>query len=325
MDYKKLNNSMEKESIKKYIIKNILFLAIGIVILYIIDYPISIALRPLGQNIVWKNIYENKIDADIVFFGSSRALRTFDAGFIEKATKIKSYNLGITNAKIEISTLCLHEYLKHCTHKPKYAFLEVGYLTMDSTNNFDNHFQLFPYLLFNREGFNFIKNYNGFKEYYLYLPLIRYSGYFKKLANMSMFYKGENPEYGFFPYDWHWNQYVSFTSQDSTRVIPLTKSKKKYLDSFVELCRNNEIELYLIYVPEHKNYPKYYCNKDSIIEYYRNYAQNNDLGFKDFSADTIFNKDTALFYNVEHVNKKGAEKFTKEYFIPYLKEKIKQK
>lgn len=99
---------MARNKINKFITRNILFLAIGIVIFYIIDYPISIALRPQGQYIVWKNIYENKIDADIVFFGSSRALRTIDARYIEKATNIKSYNLGITNAKIEISTLCLH-------------------------------------------------------------------------------------------------------------------------------------------------------------------------------------------------------------------------
>lgn len=63
-------------------------------------------------------------------------------------------------------------------------------------------------------------------------------------------------------------------------------------------------------------------NYKEIVNTYRQWAERDYLPFIDFSNDSIYmnNKDTSNFCNCMHLNSKGADKFTSEMYVPWIKE-----
>jgi hypothetical protein len=88
-----------------------------------------------------------------------------------------------------------------------------------------------------------------------------------------------------------------------------------YLDSIVELCDSRKIELIIVSNPVHKQYLKKIPVK--IMEKYIELTKKYNVNY------TVFDKTTdrypdSLFLNSDHLNEKGAKKFTEE-LIEYLK------
>ncbi|MBP5367660.1 MAG: hypothetical protein J6Z01_04365 [Bacteroidales bacterium] len=91
-----------------------------------------------------------------------------------------------------------------------------------------------------------------------------------------------------------------------------------YLKEFIDICKSNNIKLSFVYAPEYIEASQYVTNRDSFKNFIREIAYKNDIPFADFSQYD-FCKDTTLFCNMRHLNSHGADKFTSEYYVPWIK------
>ncbi len=302
---------------KKFILHSFLFFIFAPFLLSVLDIAISPMLLQRDRLLIWHEIYHQNINCEIAFFGSSRCQQFFDCNITEQDLERACYNFGISNAKIDITCLCLEYYLQQ-NIKPKYITLEVGYLTLLNDTIFNCHYQLSPLMYMNPSIYDYIKKYQGFDIKQVWIPLYRYSGYFGTIVKGAL--ANYHTSNGFVPVNGHWKDMILGARINNDTLLTIDSSRIKFLDRFVDLCAKYNIKLNFVYVPEHTNYKDFYNNKQEIVEYYQEYAKNKGIPFKDFSADTIFNSDTSYFYNIEHVNKYGAAKFTRDYFVPYFKQ-----
>jgi hypothetical protein len=100
-------------------------------------------------------------------------------------------------------------------------------------------------------------------------------------------------------------------SQKPNYEVQLNNESIKLFHEFVLKCIAQNIELILVYTPEYIDGQKYVSNRKKIISIYKQISKENKLLFLDFSGDEICYK-KEFFYNSMHLNKKGAEIFSKK-------------
>ena len=123
---------------RKFLLK-LLYLILPLVALsYPLDYLISNALKEdhgmHGEYEVWNAIYENKIDSDIVIYGSSRAWVQINPEILETYLGKKTYNFGVDGHNFRIQYLRHLEYIKH-NKKPRHIIVSVDAFTLQKRDN----------------------------------------------------------------------------------------------------------------------------------------------------------------------------------------------
>lgn len=304
---------------KKFIKKLVLFCILASIIAYCTDFIFSKLNQPSGYMKGWQDIYANNINADLLVFGSSRAQKSFNPKIIEDLLPISCYNLGLINARMQIDYLRLLEYLRVCSQKPKYVTLEIDFFTFGMQQSLSNHWQLFPYMLFNNNHYHCTNFMTGYNYFDYFVPLVRYSGYSSTIIKNSIledetFYKG------FIPIDTYMTkdiveQQKSFWKEE----IQADSIKINYLYEFINTCKSYGIKLNFVFIPQFQDIEKGLIGYDSISNMIKNIAKINNIPFGDFSKPQ-FNDDTTYFYDMRHLNSRGADKFTSEYYVPWIEE-----
>ena len=304
---------------KKFIIKSLIFIIPSYFFLLLVDIIISTYIQPAGNLHSWQELYSGEIDADLIIFGSSRAQKSFKIKMIEDTLNIKVYNLGLINARMQISYFRLLELLKFSKRKPKYITLEIDYFTIESINNLNKHWQIFPYMLYNENCYKCTKDMEGYKSGYYFFPIVRYSGNFIDLIKNSFEKKPKNYYKGGYTQDTHFDKEWK-EENDTVKITPEIDNKKiEYLLKFIKKCKEENIKLNFIYVPEFFFVNNKITNKELLTKKIKLIAEQKEIPFADYS-NIKNSKDTAYFYDMRHLNSKGADKFTSEYYIPWIKE-----
>ncbi len=303
---------------KKFCIKILLFLVLTYSVSLIIDIGISKIAQPRGEYSSWKDLYDNNINADLLVFGSSRAMNQFNIQIIEDSLNRSAYNLGLSSARIEMSLLRLIEHLRVCSNKPKYVTLEIDWLTIDNEKFLYTPWQIFPYMLFNSNIYTYTHHFKGFNNHFYIIPLARYGKYFFEIFKnrYRTYARNSNVEpKGYVAFKGHWNGNTNI-GEINASIHP---EEIKYLNEFVTVCKSNKIKLNFVYAPEYIEATKIVKNRDVVIDYIKKYADEHSIPFIDFSQEE-FCSDTTFFYNNRHLNSLGADKFTSEYYVPWIKE-----
>lgn len=91
------------------------------------------------------------------------------------------------------------------------------------------------------------------------------------------------------------------------KETPLSSINKKYLDKIIELCSENGVNLTFVRSPQHPN-----CmERDNEIVFQEVYETNfSHIKFYDFNDFPLLEDE---FADEEHLNHKGAEKFSKNF------------
>ena len=241
---------------KEFIKKCLIFLLLSLIIAFIADLIASKFIQPSGYMQGWQDIYSNNINADLLIFGSSRAQKSFNPQIIEDSLHISCYNLGLINARMQIDNLRLLEHLRVCSKKPKYITLEIDFFTFGMQRSLTNHWQLFPYMLFNENYYHCTHFMEGFYLVDYFVPLVRYSGYSNTIINNSI---SEHHKYikGFIPID----NYMTINIVEEQRKIWNVKiqtdsDKLNYLYEFINICKSNGIKINFVYCPQFKDVEK---------------------------------------------------------------------
>ena len=305
---------------RKFITKIALFLMPFFILTYTLDYVISYYLKQTkkapGEFEVWNDIYNSNVNCDIAIYGSSRAWVHIDPKILSDILQLNVYNFGIDGHNFWLQYLRHIEFLKY-NPKPKTIILSVDVFSLQKRSDLYQQEQFLPYMLWNTDIQQYTSSYIGYKKIDYYMPLIRYAGKSSSLKDAFSNFVNNGPakQYRYRGYkgmekEWT-NDLENAKSQKPNYEVQLNNESIKLFHEFVLKCIAQNIELILVYTPEHIDGQKYVSNRKKIISIYKQISKENKLLFLDFSGDEICYK-KEFFYNSMHLNKKGAEIFSKK-------------
>lgn len=314
---------------KKFITKSFLFILPLLILSIFFDYSISYLFKNsnkcYGEMEVMNDIYEGKVNSDILIYGSSRALYHFNPKIIEDSLNKSAYNFGIDGHTFDLQYLRHLEYLKY-NKKPKTIILSVDIGTLTKRKELYNQDQFLPYMLFNKDIKKYTVSYTGYNFLDYEIPFIRYFGKngviktcFSTLINQNKIKKFRNK--GFHANKKRWNDdFEKAKKSISSYKINLDRDNISLFEKFIVECKQNNIELIFIYAPEYYEAQKFIDNKKEVVEIYTDYARKYHILYIDYS-EGIISKNRNLFYNAMHLNDVGADVFTRQLTVDLLKNK----
>lgn len=259
----------------------------------------------------WNDIYHQNIDADVLIMGSSRAYVQFNPAVIDTVLHTNSYNLGM-NGRAADSQMLKYKVFRHCGNKkPKLIIYEVSHGTMQKSNGYER-FQFVPYLhdlylwklCHRQEKFSFAD---------ALLPCWRFLGQ-QKLVFKLLFKSAENnydvPLYkGFRGFNKKWDgKGLRKQSSVSYEKDPVIISQFR---DFLEECRRDSIQVVLVTSPFYIDGTRKMKDSAGMHDMFAKIASDCDVPLLDYTYDEL-SYDTTYFYNTMHLNKKGADIFSKK-------------
>ncbi len=307
---------------KRFIFRLTLFILPVFVVAYGADIILSKNLKKIknykeGEFTVWNDLYDGKINADIVIYGSSRAWLHINSTMMEDSLKINTYNLGINSHNFWLEYF-RHSLLLKYNKKPKLIIHALDMATLDKRVDLFNPDQFLPYMLFNKEMKSVINGYKGYTNADFIIPLLRYYG--KKDAILGVIkyclHPNKNPVKRIKGYEgasdlsWH-NDLDKAKKQMNFYQPKLDTATIRLFEKHLADCKQQGIKILLLYTPEFIDGQMFTKNREEVIAIFRNFGFKYNVPFMDYSNDTM-SYQKKYFFNAEHLNKLGAEIFTKK-------------
>lgn len=304
---------------KKIILKALLFFAILFAVLKSLDVFISTGLKKSQSFffVDWNSIYSGKINADIIVNGNSKAWHHVSPKILDSICNMSSYNLGIDGYDFIMQKAKYDVYLNHNT-SPKVVIHIIGINTLVMRDDLFQKEQFAPYLTD-----TIIKNatskYKGYSFFDYHVPLLRYAGQYKLIPNsvisllgFSDTQKYKNKYKGYEAYNKSWDgTFDTFIAANPNgKSFDINSNSLKLFKNYLETEKQNNTKIFLVYSPTYFESHSYVLNRNEIIKTFQDIAYNTNISFLDYS-NLELTKDKSYFYNSQHLNKKGAELFSK--------------
>ena len=303
---------------KRFIFKLLFFCLLPLPVLYGLQIIIDSGLRksdyPLYSE--WNDIYDGKINADLIVMGSSRAWGQISPTILDEKLKINTYNLGINAWTFPMQNARFQIYLKH-NKKPRYIVHSLDLRMLSKREDLFNYQQFMPYL-YDSDMRAATKDYKGgFGASQYYLPMFKYNGNldvaaagFLSYFNLVQYERTNTKGYEGQNLGWD-NSFEAFKKNfPNGYTLPFEESVAGEFENYLAYCKKNEIKVILVFSPEYIELYPLITNRNEIISLFQSYSKEFDIPFLDYSNHPIcFNK--SLFYNSEHLNIEGSEMFSK--------------
>tara|TARA_B110000902_G_scaffold224418_1_gene261860 strand:- start:266 stop:1219 length:954 start_codon:yes stop_codon:yes gene_type:complete len=306
---------------KKFILKTILFFLPLISISYKLDSILSNRLKrsnshAQGEFPTWNAIFNKELNSEIYVMGSSRAWTQIDPKIIEDSLGLSCYNLGVDGHPFWIQNL-RYILAESKNPSPKMLIQEVDIGTFNMSKELYNPDQFLPYMLWNDTIKQFIEKLEGYSYLDYYIPLLRYyakTDAFKIIIKETLF-TNSNPVKrvnGYQGQTEKWNG-------DFDRAKKNINAYKAFVDSsvfnlfriYLENLKKNDIDVILTYPPEYFEASSFVENKSECIKIFKKLSNEFEFEFINFSDDSI-SYSKQYFINATHLNKKGAELYTRK-------------
>lgn len=261
---------------------------------------------------VWNDLYNGKINSDIVVYGSSRAWRHIDPTMISDSLHIAAYNLGINGHSFK-SQYFRHFLLLKYNMKPKIILQTLDVTTFEKNSDLYNPDQYLPYMLNNKEMK--LMTYNGYPSFDYSIPMARYFGKkeaFIEILKLLLRPSGNKPVRirGYHYNDLTWNNDLLKAQQElGSFEIKSDSAMILLFEKYLKECIQEKLKVVFVYSPEFIEGQKFVSNRSNILTLYYKFSKQYNIPFLDYSNDSMsFHKE--YFYNSGHLNKKGSEIFT---------------
>ncbi len=298
---------------KKHPAKTLLKVLIFFILIYVMDLATGTGLRHLYFSGRVGRYFDltyaiDSTKADIIVIGSSRAKNDYVAQNIEDSLHLSCYNAGYEGS------LFLHQYaVLKCIlrrYHPKIIIWDYWRGLEKNPEDYLELSTLLPYYKSHEDVRPIINLRGPYERYKLISKIYPYNSTVIYTLNKKInFYKNtdkDDSHKGFTPLYGVWKDTVELLDKIVTPIDSVTQAA--YL-SVINFCNYNHIKLFVVIAPHYALY-KSTPNYDSIA---RALAIRNKVQFLDFSKDTTFIKPyNPYFSNRIHLNKKGAEVFTKK-------------
>lgn len=306
---------------KKFLFKISFYLLIVLSICFLGQYFINNGLRNYYDDMYGdrNKIFSGQINADIIILGSSRAKVQVDPRIIESVTGFSCYNFGIMASRVFLEKFIWKAFLNH-NRPPKIVIKNIDYFSLKSEGNIVYKETFLPYL--SEPEAEILKEIDDKIWVEQIIPIYRYRG------NREVVFTGLKSFFGIIsePTLYHYNGYSAVSNKWSEefeeintanmQIIPVAEELKygfDYLKKLINDCITNNIQLVLVHMPMYidLNQPQISEHTDSIFTAINKFVIDNNLEYWDYSKDSLsYNK--KYFYNSLHLNKFGAEIFTKQ-------------
>lgn len=304
---------------------------LGVLIIYVLALMIDVFISKSflrsslfeGELNTWNDIYNKKIDEDLVIYGSSRSYVHLNPIILDKELKLNSYNLGFNGQKIELQKFRHDELISIGSH-PKNVIINLDITSLEKARVF-NPEQFIPLMLYRKSIYDIVGKELEFNYFDLYFPMIRYRKFkYQKVDVLKELYKiyfysnyhNNGRVKGFKGMNYSWKERLykpNFIEVDSLR--------KQDLFLIIEDLQKLNTSVILINSPEYIAQIESQINQNEVIKLYKSISEKYNIPFIDYSNDSM-NYQKNLFYNSNHLNAKGADIFTKklaEDIKPYIK------
>ena len=306
---------------KKFFKKLFYFSLPIILISYPFDYILSYYLSQsneytLGEFEVWNDIYNAEADCDIAIYGSSRAWVHFDPKTLRDSLGLNVYNFGLDGHNFWLQYLRHLEFIKY-NKRPRTIILSIDAFTLQKRKDLYQSDQFLPYMLWNSNIQKYTSSFIGYRFLDYYIPLIRYAGKSTSLEEIiKNIRKDESSirfrQNGYLGMDREWNTDLDKAKEkQNSYQVDIDSNTIQLLEQFIQDCSFNEIELVLVYSPEHIDGQNFITNRDQIIKIFNDFSTKYSLIFLDYSNDSLC-FDKKYYYNATHLNKKGSEIFSRK-------------
>lgn len=313
---------------KKFILSIFIFTLPLLLFAYLMDIFLTKSLRESknGEFGVWNDIYNGNINDDLLINGGSRAWVHFDPQIISDSLHISTYNIGINGHNFGLQYLRYSLLLKY-NEKPKMIIHSVDIMTLNKRPDLFNAEQFLPYMNDDSAVANAISSFEGYSYLDYRVPLLRYSGKWKAVIStlkLAFGPKNYTPDRikGYQGKDMSWNtDFEKAKNEMNEYRVGLDSATIRLFEKYIQECRDNNIRLIFVNPPEYIEGQNFVKNRDDIMTVFRELGSKNNIPFYDYSNDTMsFNK--KYFYNSTHMNKTGAELFTKKLVVDFKRDSI---
>lgn len=262
----------------------------------------------------WNQIYGRKIEADLVVSGSSRAYVHVSPAVLEQVTGLRSFNLGLNGYHFPMQETRLREYLAY-NRLPRVVVQTLETTTFHSRQDLFQYEQFLPH--FDRKNLvKAISGYGGYDPLDRLLPMYRYRGRTDLvLAGLGLWLK-PHPDYdtdrGYRANDWSWDGTFDQFKASNRRGYKVSVEPRvvEMLDAVVADLGQAGIQPVLVFPPEFVEAQKLCINRSEVMGHFKRIASKNAIPFLDYSRHPIA-RDRKLFYNSQHLNRPGAERFSR--------------
>jgi len=273
---------------------------------------------------VWNDLYNGKINSDILIYGSSRAIVHLDPGMICDSLHTTAYNLGVNGHSFR-SQYFRHSLLLKFNKKPKIIIQTLDPTSFVKNSDLYNPDQYLPYML-NNEDMK-LSTYTEYRSLDYKLPVLRYYG--KKEAFIEIIKLLVIPSSnkvlrikGYKPKDLKWNDDLMIAQQKlGSYKVESDSSLVKLFEKYLSECHTQNIKVVFVCTPVYIEGQQFIRNWSEIMALYYHLSQKFDIPFFDYTNDPLsFQKE--YFYNSGHLNKTGAELLTAKLIDDIKKSQI---
>ncbi len=252
----------------------------------------------------WNYIFYDTICNDLVINGSSRAWVQYSPQILDSVLFTNSYNLGIDGSGINRQII---KYNTYCRFHgiPKFLIQNIDIFSLGVTRGYERE-QFFPYF-YDKEFLSTIDRYEKFSIFEKHIPFYRYVG-----ANPMQKLNASNQVWtkkGYCGMECQWDG--SLFSKVDTIYATLDTILYKEFHAFLQEQITKGTKVIFVYAPMYHGVTEKCVNMDEMYETYEQLATEFDIPILNYNELSIC-YDTTYFYNATHLNKEGAEIFSKQ-------------
>ncbi|MCF8427095.1 MAG: hypothetical protein K9H61_02880 [Bacteroidia bacterium] len=241
---------------------------------------------------------------DVLIFGSSRAYHHYNPLIIEDSLNLSCFNVGYGGQNIYYHLAILKSAIER--KKPKIAILDLIYIDYEKTGNIHSKEKLgvlLPFVDKSQAMKEAVLSRGATERYKLWSSIYPFNSKQLYLIRNNLSAQRSDIK-GFLPLD---KVLTKEISKIDVKRIEIDSAKIESIFEFIDLCIKNQIKIFLFVSPHfviQKGESNYKFLSNLIYDKY---------GFEilNFETATEFINDSKLFADPYHLNKEGADLYSK--------------
>lgn len=293
---------------KKFLLSILIFIIFLIFVDYIFGLVFSNLLNKQLDGRFFKISYSlDKSNEDIIIIGSSRAETNYNPAIFNQKLGMSCWNSGRGGQGIPYFNIIVHETLKR--YSPKIIILNMDPTGLEGSIDYDRASILKPFIKNHESIYEFLKDKNCFEKYKLMSNIYLY--------NSMMFYfirpylmknvDGRSSERGWKPLEGTISESIIAHGQNINVGSYLNKTKTEYLNQIIKEANNKNVKLIIAISPNYL--PQ--LQETETIKFLKKLETQKKIKLFDFTQDKLFVKNNDFFHDLDHMNKIGANEYSK--------------
>lgn len=289
---------------RRFVTKFLICLVVLLGVLSAFDYLLTKRLQASHQRefASWNDIMHGEASADVIIMGSSRAWAQYSPQILDSILHMETYNIGIDGSSINRQIKKYQLYRKY-NQKPSIILQNIDFFTIEITEGYERH-QYFPYL-WNHDFRKAIFSDEHFSLAEKVIPFYRYSNFgirnlFKEPRMLTKGYCGNE-----LPWDGS-----ELARKKPFRFSPDSIAVEMF-EKYLKVAQEEGVRVFLVFAPVYIEATNKLENLEEMYSFYSSLAEKYSAEIIDFNFDEI-SMDTTFFYNATHLNRKGAELFSRK-------------